>query len=905
MSRENPARWGRRAVLRGAVAAAGAVMLRSLHRAFGARVAAQSVPKRIYLAPDDHTDYFWSGTDVDYQSAFLVMLDYYLAQADATAGNPTDRQSRWHCDGSYWVWTYERNRTPAQFARLMTRVRDGHISFPLNALVSASGGMPMEAVLRGMYYAGSLERRYGLRIPLAEEVENQTMPYGLGALWAGAGARYSWKGICGCDTLVPNPGDRPMEAYWWVGADGSRILVKWNSMLAGNQSMGGYAEAYDPFAVVDYVDSNAAFVARYPYRVIGAFGQGWDALKTTNQTCVDAAKAKTNASRRVIVSNMVDYFQDMEATYGSALPTQSCSFGNEWDLYCAAIAGISGRMKRAVEALRGAEALAAVVCMGDPAFDASRDRAERDRTWLNLGLFWEHNLGMVGRSGAVVDQRVAWQRRLATEVETYATGLRTAAGSRLGALIKKTGTGQRFYVLNPLSWARTDVADLPAMDGTVHAVDVETGRELPCQRVSIGGRATTRVLVEGVPSLGYRVVELLPGAGAAYADAASVAGGAIESDRYRLTLASHGAITSLIDKTRSNREFVRAVSSRLANDLGPGSGALTVENAGPVSVTLLATCTTPIAHTTRVTLYRGIDRIAVENEITQKFSDVQTWAYSFALDAPTTWHEEVGAVICARLLADGGHYSPRNARYDWLTLNHFADMSAGDVGVTLSNADCYFMHLGQSTVSALDVATPQISVLAGGRVVNGTNGLPDQGGDKHFLQRFALRTHGTFDSAAAMRFALEHQNPLIAGEVTGGTVFPATMHSLVSVSNPDVVLWALKPADDGIGTAGFTARLWNLSGAPASFTLRTAAPLVGVQDVTHIETPTGIRTAVTGALTRTLPAHQIRSFALFCTLPPGTTPTPTARNRLHLPAIRARNSPAGDCGGDAGPALPT
>ena len=30
------------------------------------------------MAPDDHTDYFWSGTDVEYKQAFVTMLDYYL-----------------------------------------------------------------------------------------------------------------------------------------------------------------------------------------------------------------------------------------------------------------------------------------------------------------------------------------------------------------------------------------------------------------------------------------------------------------------------------------------------------------------------------------------------------------------------------------------------------------------------------------------------------------------------------------------------------------------------------------------------------------------------------------------------------------------------------------------------------
>ena len=139
----------------------------------------------------------------------VEMLDYYLDLADKTKGNPPEYQSRWHCDGSLWIWTYEHNKPAAEFARLIERVRDGHISFPLNALVSTYGGTPMEAVLRGMYYAGSLERRFRLRIPLAIAMENQTLPYGFGALWAGSGAKYSWKGICGCLTKLNRAaGDR-------------------------------------------------------------------------------------------------------------------------------------------------------------------------------------------------------------------------------------------------------------------------------------------------------------------------------------------------------------------------------------------------------------------------------------------------------------------------------------------------------------------------------------------------------------------------------------------------------------------------------------------------------------------------------------------------------------------------
>jgi alpha-mannosidase len=180
---------------------------------FASAVSAEE--KRIYLAPDDHTDYMWTGDEEAYRRAFIEMIDYYLDLADKTEGKPPDFQSRWHADGSFWLWTYEKNKSTAEFARLIARVKDGHLSFPLNAVVSTYGGTPMEAVLRGMYYAGKLERRFNFRVPLAIAMEDQTIPYGLGALWAGAGAKYSWKGICGCLTKLQKTTQRPHEIYWW------------------------------------------------------------------------------------------------------------------------------------------------------------------------------------------------------------------------------------------------------------------------------------------------------------------------------------------------------------------------------------------------------------------------------------------------------------------------------------------------------------------------------------------------------------------------------------------------------------------------------------------------------------------------------------------------------------------
>ena len=119
--------------------------------------------KKIYLAPDDHTDYMWSGDEETYKDAFLKTLDYYIKLNDSTANDPYQFQSKWNCDGSLWVYEYEKNRTPQQFAKLIEQIRTGKITVPLNTIASVHGIAPLEVTLRDMYYAGSLETKIWIK----------------------------------------------------------------------------------------------------------------------------------------------------------------------------------------------------------------------------------------------------------------------------------------------------------------------------------------------------------------------------------------------------------------------------------------------------------------------------------------------------------------------------------------------------------------------------------------------------------------------------------------------------------------------------------------------------------------------------------------------------------------------
>ncbi len=129
-----------------------------------------------------------------------------------------------------------------------------------------------------------------------------------------------------------------------------------------------------------------------------------------------------------------------------------------------------------------------------------------------------------------------------------------------------------------------------------------------------------------------------------------------------------------------------------------------------------------------------------------------------------------------------------------------------------------------------------LNALAGGQVDKDL-GIYDQNGMPGFQYSFALTTNQQpFDAVTAMKFAMEHQNPLATAAVTGVTnAYPSTSFSLLSVDHPSLLLWSLKPAEEGI-QKGIIARLWNLGNKAVKPTLKMAVPIKSAWQTSHIET---------------------------------------------------------------------
>ncbi len=834
---------------------------------------------RFYIANDDHTDYVWTADEATYKGVMLSTLDNYLVQIDSSirAGLPFEYQSKFNCDGNFWFWLYEKNKSRAAMNNLISRVKSGHISVPYNPLAVLYGGLPAEASLRGMYFSGYLQKKYGIDMTLAMSMESAGQPLGLSSLWAGSGVKYSWKGICDCASLLnkDNLNKRSNEAYYYEGLDGQRVLMKWYSMASNNpqcgghanQSLGGYAEAR--CLTGDLIERMRQKSVTTNHNVVGAFGYGWDDLITYTNGFIKLAKASSNVKEQVIVSNETDYFKDMEASYGKELPHETLARGNEWDLYIASMAEVSARIKRSTEKLRAAEAIATLVSLQYP--DFAKDLEDvRDSAWMSVGLYPEHDWtadGPVSRN-----ERAAFQRKLEHDYSRYVDTLYARGLSLLSKQIRKTEPGaETFFVFNALNWQRDDVADIPYEENTgIVVYDIAEKKPVPVQPITLHGKNYVRILASRIPAVGYKVFKIMREIGLPAKAAADLVGNIFENGQYKITLTKEGAITSLVDKLHGGRELVTvSPEGRYLNDMGSGSSDkgsdLKIENAGPVSVTIRATTKNLLKHSSSITLYHSlVQRIDIENNITQNFSGLISNTFSLNFAVPEIWHEETGAIIKAKLSDAGGHYATNNARYDWLTLNHFAAIGKSNYFVTISNRDCYFFKVGKSTPEKLDQDASAIHVLVGGQTDGDNLGILHQGGDTLFTQQFSLAVQNSgFSKTEAMKTSLEFQEPLIAYPIysSAGATLPHDTFSLLRIQDPNLILWALKPAEEGIKN-GLIARLWNLNDQQVNASMVFGKKILAANETTHVEINTKACSFKKNSVDIGIPGLQMKTFRI-------------------------------------------
>ncbi len=148
----------------------------------------------------------------------------------------------------------------------------------------------------------------------------------------------------------------------------------------------------------------------------------------------------------------------------------------------------------------------------------------------------------------------------------------------------------------------------------------------------------------------------------------------IESSAYRVRLGDRGQIVEAVHKVPS--PDVQLAGANGLNDFGTGAiQSVAAENVGPVSATLRVDARRPQPDACASPCYAEVDRIEIENEITQNVSGFRTYSFHANLPGAQIRFEEVGAIARPGLVTEGGDFLP-GTRASRMTLNHFVDFGS-------------------------------------------------------------------------------------------------------------------------------------------------------------------------------------------------------------------------------------
>jgi alpha-mannosidase len=92
---------------------------------------------------------------------------------------------------------------------------------------------------------------------------------------------------------------------------------------------------------------------------------------------------------------------------------------------------------------------------------------------------------------------------------------------------------------------------------------------------------------------------------------------------------------------------------------------------------------------------------------------------------------------------------------------------------------------------------------------------------------------------------------------------------MVGISDPNVLLWSLKPAEEGIAE-GVIVRVWNVSDEPTSAHIRFEPKLASAHHTTHIETNLESAELRDGAIMTRLSSQELKTFRMIPDSPSST-----------------------------------
>ncbi len=869
-------------------------------------------PWKIYVLSDVCTDYIWVYDDeAEMRKDDSDLMEAEIDMARATRHLPSYNRNRYNLVHSREVEFFF-ERFPQKSTELLERIRNDDFTFNPLLNMCLTQIMGIEDSIRQLYPARNLALREQLDIGYANHQETPSMGWGFASVLAGSGISHLVSGIL------------PYECPWavrleeepifnWEGPDGKQILVRRYNK--------GYDESRFLLKGLQYTSSNLheAIIPEYhrlsdsyKFNAIGLVGCYSDlAVHSKTMPAIKSASIISYNNQgwdypRLINASHKLFWDDIDkqiSTRSIAVPVYRGDYGTTWDTWPASLAKYAALWRRAQERAVAADMCCALAGIFNPDWFES-NRARLNEGWMNTLYLADHAWNGWPESNRIQNAvlRNRWQASANSNLDFV-------IGNGLAAVAKNlpSNSKQRLMVFNTSGWLRTSMARTEIKHANPQVVDISTGESVACQISKEHNRTYLSFISNDVPSAGYKVYELLPGAKKQqFQPCCSVNGNTIENSFYAIEVSSvTGGITSIYDKIRK-RQLVDRDSPYHINqclyfsETDPEADAdfpndsfkhysKPVEHRaksasckaganGPVFGELVVTSSfLTIKLTTTITLYSTIDRIDIRNDLDKTpTSEKQELNFTFPFKVPNRRY---------RVETPGCMLDPENdmrpgAGMSNTSVRHVLDIYNEDFGVLLSQTDSFLLEFGHRTTME-DVLRPDptnstVISLAMHNCIDWNEVNRTQNNESQAVFRYSIAGHaGGYDPVRAIHFGREDNNELIVRTVSKNQKgeLPEKSHSFISTDNDNAILVCFKKAEED----GFIARLWNCSdhGISATVRLNGIGEFRRAEHTDLIERNQSEMTIVDNAVTQTFNRYEVATIRFSgrrSLLPPGSKP---------------------------------
>ena len=428
--------------------------------------------------------------------------------------------------------------------------------------------------------------------------------------------------------------------------------------------------------------------------------------------------------------------------------------------------------------------------------------------------------------------------------------------------VNTAGAGVPVVIYNPLGWSRSGevIAHVQTGKTAVSATGAQVVEVVPDDKTDF---ADVKLHVLHVPAMGYKLI-WIGGKGSSERDEHAVTAKesgdsfTLENETLRMTVdRNSGCITSLFEK-KTNFEALasKACGNQLqffkdnpkdydAWNIDPGTldvAPMTIEH--PDAVEMLKKAEPTI----RVTSHRGNSKFVQTIGLSADGDQVD-------IENDIDWHESHILLKAAFPLAASGPFAtyeipygsidrPTTRNNSWekaqfeVPAQQWADLGDGKHGFSLINDSKFGYDAAGNTLRLTLLRSPK---------------WPDPDADMgHHHFHYALYPHaGTWKDAMTVRHGFEYNYPLTAVVATAHAGTLPASHSFASVTPDNVVLTAVKKAED---TKGLIFRVYEWAGKDSTVEFHVPPGATGATVTNMMEAPEGSPLAVTGDVVKA-PIH--------------------------------------------------